>query len=160
MEITTHCFEDSLTMVAITIHTKAIYFFLFSCSEKTLNFTFRSDCLKVLQDLIFECWNSILPCLEFLCFFILVPARIQTCGHMLTHRIRIELTSINTNEWFTQIVWFLIKGFFCYCFHCENNRGTTGHIFPYFFKQVTIPRNEWVKRIVGWLVWTDIGYIR
>ena len=45
MEITTHCFKNSLTMVAITINTEAISFLLCSCSVVTLNFAIRSFCL-------------------------------------------------------------------------------------------------------------------
>ena len=128
-----------------------------SCSVVTLSFAFRSGCLKVWHDHIFKRSNSILPSLEFLFFFIVVPSCIQASGHILTHGKKKELTSINSNDWFTQVVWFSNKRFVCYWLPWQlitlttdypNNWGATGHIFPNFFKHFTITRNEWVKSYI------------
>ena len=132
MEITAHCFIDNFTMVAITINTKATNFFLCSWSVVTLNFALRAGCLKVWHDHIFKRSNSIFSSLEFLFFFIVVPSRTQASGHILTLKIRTELTSIKSNDWFTQVVWFSKKRFVCYWLPFKNNWGTTGHIFPNF----------------------------
>ena len=98
MYLTNHRFKNFLTMLAISISTQAINFFLSFCSVVAINIALNPSWLKLQHEHVFKRSKSVLPWLEFLRFLLGVPTRIKASGQLLTLRIRIELAHISPKD--------------------------------------------------------------
>ena len=160
VEITTHCFKDSVTRIRNPINTKAINLRLSTSCNIAFNPTLRTCLLKIRKDHIFEGACFVLSRHDFLRFRVIVASCIQSSRHWLTHRKGIELVCVYADNWLAQSRRLADKNFVNHSLACKDNGGTTNHIFTNFLQQVFVAFSKRVKLWICWFMRANVCQIR
>ena len=136
VEMATHCFKDSVTMLTNSINTKAINLLLSTSCNIAFNPTFGTSLLKIRKVHIFEKACFVLSRHEFLRFRVIVPSCVQSIWYWLSRRIGIELACVYAHNCLVQMRWFADKSFVNHSLAFKDKEGTTNHIFTNLLQQV------------------------
>ena len=155
MVIASHCFKHSFAVITISIYIETYNFFISRCVE-AFNSAFCSCFLVVRHRRNLKALRSVMSSLAFLHIGIKLPSCVQSCWHVLTPWIRIELAGVNSNNWFADIWWISDKSFVHNSFPRKHNWWSTCHILSNFLAQISISFAKWVEFFIGWFVQTNI----
>ena len=157
---TTHCFKHSVAISTEPIGIETVNLLLSSCCVKAFNSAVWSHSFIIRYDHIFETSGSILTRLESLKIFIKLVSCVQSCRHRLTYWVKVELTSIYSNNRFSIICGLVDVSLVNNRFTCKHYWRSSKNIFPNFWQQIFIAFCEWMKFCTDRTVQTNVGQVR
>ena len=149
MVIASHCFKHSFEVITKTIYIETVNFLLISRCVVVLNSAFWSCFLVVRHHHGLKASRSVMSSLEFLHIGIKLPSKVQSCWHVLTHWIGIELPGINSNDWFADIWWIPDKSYVHNSISRKHNWWSTRHILTNFLAQILTIFAKWVEFFIN-----------